>query len=130
MLNVLIVDDSSAVRVFLKEIVKTKLGHNVTEAENGLVALKIIKEKLPDVILLDLMMPVLDGVKFLELVRGDDNFSKLPIVVLSANNDRATIQKLSNLGISFFLLKPLVFQDAIDKINKYFTDIENSLNNT
>jgi CheY-like chemotaxis protein len=81
--SVLVVDDDEGIRETLQEVL-TAEGFDVTVAENGAVALEAMRSTLPDVVLLDLMMPVMSGWELLETVGGDESLRGTPIIVLSA----------------------------------------------
>jgi signal transduction histidine kinase/CheY-like chemotaxis protein len=82
---VLLVDDDAAARALTRKVLE-KEGWKVCEAENGVEALKCLERERPNLILLDLMMPVMDGFEFAEHVRLHDEWSSIPIVVLSAHD--------------------------------------------
>lgn len=91
--KVLVVDDEPSV-VMLMRFVLEKSGHTVTEAHNGLEALKLLgvdpaddAAELPDVVLLDVMMPVMDGLATAEAMRDHPRASKVPILVVTAKGD-------------------------------------------
>lgn len=81
--TVMVVEDDDETRAILRRILETR-GWTVFEANNGLRALELLEERIPDAILLDLMMPELDGFGVLERVREDDKYEKVPIIILTA----------------------------------------------
>jgi DNA-binding response OmpR family regulator len=81
--RVLVVDDDLDIREALAQILVAE-GYDVTEAANGLEALAEIDRQIPDVVLLDLMMPVLDGWKTLQILRRTPRHANVPVVILSA----------------------------------------------
>ena len=81
--NVLVVDDDRDIRDALSQIL-TEEGFDVTEAGNGLQALDAIAKRRPDVVLLDLMMPVMNGWQVLQTMKQSADLSTVPVVVLSA----------------------------------------------
>lgn len=88
-LNILLVEDNLIEIVKLKRaITHLAMSHNVTEVENGEVALQLLRENKvnPDLILLDLNMPKMNGLEFLSIVRQDEKFRHLPIVILTTSN--------------------------------------------
>lgn len=86
--KVLIVEDDRCIRESLCELF-TDEGFNVSTAEHGGQALKLLRSGLrPGVVLLDLMMPIMDGWEFLEVLRADDSFQLLPVIVVSAARDK------------------------------------------
>ncbi len=76
-------------------------------AENGYVGLQLAEEKEPDVILLDIMMPEMDGQQLIKTLRGDQQFHDLPIIIMSAVVGINDISNLLKLGATLFLAKPL-----------------------
>jgi len=84
--NVLVVDDDEAIREIMAEVLRDD-GYDVVCAENGDQAmLEIRKERTPDLVLLDLMMPVLSGWEVLEQLQANETLSRIPVVVVSAMN--------------------------------------------
>ena len=103
---ILVVDDNEANR----RMNKNKLileGFKVVEAADGREAVKKLEENIPDLMVLDLHLPVVDGFKVLSYMKGDDKYKKIPVLILSAYGDKSTIDKVMNLGASSFLLKTI-----------------------
>ncbi len=114
--KVLIVEDDS----FLREICVKKLikeGFNVQEAVDGEQALKMINEIIPDIILLDIILPALDGFQVLSAIRSDKNpkISKIPIIVLSNLGQDEDIDKAMKMGANNYLIKAHFTTDEIVK---------------
>jgi CheY-like chemotaxis protein len=91
--RVLVVDDDEDIRSSLTDVLVAE-GYEVGEAENGLEALREIDRSAPDIVLLDLMMPVLDGWKTLEILRLTPRYKDLPIVVVSAVNTPGAVDHI------------------------------------
>lgn len=104
--NVLIVEDNELNREILKEILSTE--YNVFEAENGEEGYQILQENYRDIsaVLLDLMMPVLDGFGFLEKVSNNRMLSSVPVIVLTSDYESNTEKTCTELGAVEFLSKP------------------------
>lgn len=106
--TMLIVDDDSLVRTAIRSLFSGDDGWEIVEAEDGLTALELLRGGLrPDLALLDLRMPRLDGHTFLTRVREDPHLRNMPVVVASGQQDRERIRSLAQLRISGYLLKPL-----------------------
>ncbi len=102
--KVLIVDDTE----FYQKAYKTKLlseGYITSVANNGVEALKALTADKPDLILLDLMMPVMDGFKVLQTVKANPNLQNIPIIVFSAKGASEEISKALQAGANDFLVK-------------------------
>ncbi|KIM08000.1 MAG: response regulator receiver protein [Sulfurovum sp. FS08-3] len=118
-LNVLIVDDDFINRTLLKSILKKNPGvSNMTEAENGSDALDKVKaDSTIDIVLLDIIMPILDGVEFLKIFRGNPIFNNIPVIVLSTDDTRKG--EVMDLGANDFLRKPIKEDDLFTKIRQW-----------
>jgi CheY-like chemotaxis protein len=111
--SVLVVDDETVVA----EISKRKLeahGYEVQTAENGIEAFKCLKSKIPDLILLDIQMPQMNGYSFIMEKVKIPEYVDIPVVVLTAYNEMEPLFKRH--GIKSYLLKPLKLQDVVDKV--------------
>ncbi len=104
MSRILITDDSSSQRIILVDIVE-KLGHEVETARNGEEALEKISANPPDCMLLDNLMPVMDGVQTLEALQARN--ITLPVIMLTADIQEWLKVRCLELGVSLFLNKPL-----------------------
>jgi CheY-like chemotaxis protein len=104
--HLLIVEDEEDIREILQGFFESE-GMVVSTAANGYEALRFLKSapRNPDVILLDLMMPVMSGPEFLKSIQSVQNFLTIPIVIMSADNQ--TAQKAKSLGQERFIRKPL-----------------------
>ncbi len=111
-MNLLVVDDE----VLIRDVVKTyseKEGFNVFEAENGIDALDIMANENIDIIVLDIMMPKMDGLSFLEKVRKVKN---IPVIILSARNDEYDKLKGFDLQADDYLTKPFSPKELMARI--------------
>jgi CheY-like chemotaxis protein len=102
--SVLVVDDDPDVRVMLETYLELE-GFDVLTASNGFDALQRLRDARPSVILLDLMMPVMDGVEFRRHQQGQPVLRDIPVVCLSARHDAK--QTATRLGVTDCLAKPL-----------------------
>jgi CheY-like chemotaxis protein len=123
MAKVLVVDDEPSV-VMLMRFVLEKSGHTVTEAHNGLEALAALgvdpenaAADLPDVVLLDVMMPVMDGLTAAEAMRDHPRASKVPILVVTAKGDLRQLFEAMPQVAGFFQkpFDPRLLREAVAK---------------
>ncbi|MDR1612836.1 MAG: response regulator [Planctomycetota bacterium] len=103
--SVLIVDDYPAVRRAIRDIV-VGLGLEVAEAENGLEAQDILKNRDFDLIVSDLVMPEMDGFELTEALRASSRQRRVPIVIISTHDDAKYIFRALRLGADDYLIKP------------------------
>lgn len=115
MAYVLVVDDDPADRWVLCEALDLE-GHEVAEAANGAEAIDKLEEGLPDLILLDIMMPRMDGWKFLDELRGRGYREHVRVVMVTALNDAETVGRTSREGVAH-IGKPFDLQELLDKVN-------------
>ena len=100
--EILIIDDAPSVRELLEMLLRPQ-GYDVILAENGWKGLQLYRQDHPDVILLDLNMPELDGVTVLKQIRSVD--LKQPVIVLTGETDPETERQVRELGVSEFIAK-------------------------
>lgn len=103
--KILIVDDNELNRDLLVSRMQ-KAGHQTTCAENGSQALEILEKEHCDLVLLDIMMPVMDGEETLQQIRANNKWKNLPIIMISAINDPDRIDKCIENGADDFITKP------------------------
>lgn len=124
MKKVLIVDDDEIIRVFVKRILSKKFGMDVVVAVNGVDGLNVLESERPDVVFLDVTMPVMDGVEFLEIVKKNAELKNIPIIVMSAISDKSVVARMLQLGIVDYLLKPLDYEGSSERIRQIFEKIK------
>ena len=118
---ILVVDDDRVNTLLVKNALLTK-GYEVLTAGDGLEALDVIKMKKPDLILLDVQMPNLDGYGFVmkKIANPDPAISKIPVIVLSAMGKTEPLFKRH--GVKAYLLKPIVVEEMLAKIQAVCPD--------
>lgn len=98
----------------------TKDGFNVEVAENGEKALEIVKRKKPDIILLDLIMPVKDGFQVLRELKEDDSLKNIKVVAVSNLGEKDDIERINKLGADGYIIKNSIsIYELVEKIKKY-----------
>jgi CheY-like chemotaxis protein len=102
--NILIVEDDSFIAVAYKEGLERE-GYAVEIAEDGESALLMMKKTAPDLVLLDLIMPVMDGFEVLRLMKEDELLQTIPVVILSNLGQETDIEKGKSLGAEDYLVK-------------------------
>jgi CheY-like chemotaxis protein len=91
--------------------------HELLEASGGGLALEIARERHPDVIVLDLMMPGITGYDVLEALQGDDATSDIPVLVLTAKSLRADRERSHGMGAAAFLTKPFLPNELCEMVD-------------
>jgi CheY-like chemotaxis protein len=115
--EVMVIEDDFAIRESLRELLEDQ-GYRVMWAANGKEALARLRAgHAPKLILLDLMMPVMDGTEFLRAQRLDPELAPIPVVVISA--DHGLEQKIRGLPADGYLAKPFELETLLDTVHRY-----------
>ena len=117
MKKIVLIDDDNAFRNITAEILKMA-GYDVEVAPNGKIGLELIYRLLPDLILCDINMPLLDGFGVMKIVAKDPQTSNIPIIFISSINDLSIIRQSMSLGADDFLVKPFQPSELITAIEK------------
>lgn len=116
--KVLIVDDSRTARLIAKEALSSEFDCQVFEARNGLQGLLIAQAQLPDLILLDITMDVMNGEEMLEQLNADPQLKDIPVIMLTAISDRNSVIRSVKLGAKAYIKKPFTAQQLIDSVKQ------------
>lgn len=115
---VLIVDDEREFTFIAGEILKSR-GIEVHEAHDGIQALKELRTFTPDVILMDMMMPGMDGMSLLQILQAKKQWSSIPVIIVSARVFPKDRENARRAGIDGFLEKPFSAQELQDAVHPY-----------
>ena len=118
--KVLIVDDDPLVRKLLTRLLEKRFGAQVREAVDGYAGFMAAEAEMPDLVLLDVSMPVVDGPALLEKMRADERFAKLPVVTISAAGEGETVMRMIDLGVIDYLRKPLNLAAVQKRLERVF----------
>jgi CheY-like chemotaxis protein len=121
--KILVVDDIPLNVLLVKKMLQP-LGFETSEAEDGAVAMEKIEADKPDLILLDLMMPRMDGFEVLRRLRASDDTKSIPVIILSALNSNDDVAKGISMGAEDYITKPIIMDrlqsSVIKQLNKLF----------
>jgi DNA-binding response OmpR family regulator len=121
MKKILIVDDEPNILMTLEYTFKKK-NFLVFIARDGEEALELLKTEQPNIILLDIMMPKVDGYETLEAIKKDENLKNCKVIFLSAKNKESDIKKGLSLGADAFMTKPFSIKKLVEKVEKLTTE--------
>jgi two-component system chemotaxis response regulator CheY len=119
-MSILVVDDFSTMRRIIKGLLQDLGFANITEADDGLTALSLLKAGNFDLLITDWNMPGMQGVELLRQVRADERMKKLPVLMLTAEAKRAQIVAAAQAGVSGYVIKPFTAATLREKIDKIF----------
>lgn len=115
--KLLTVDDSKAVRMLVKKAFR-ECDVEIVEATNGVEGLSVAGKEGPDLILLDVTMPVMDGVEMLTRLKGDNKTKDIPVIMLTAEGGRDNVLKIAKLGIRDYIVKPFKEKVLLEKAGR------------
>jgi len=118
MSKVLIAEDNPVNRELLRELLETR-GHSVTEASDGVEALKRIDESRPDILLLDLDMPILDGFATVRRIRENSTIAALPVLAVTAYAMQGDREKVLSSGFDGYLSKPIQSRLLFEEMDRF-----------
>lgn len=120
--RVMVVEDEPENRLFIGLMLRTE-GYDVQEAEDGRCALEMLEQQpLPELILLDVMMPGLNGWQVFEQIRQNDRWAGIPVVMLTALAQRSDVERAVQLGVDGYLTKPFEPADLIHTIEETLSE--------
>jgi CheY-like chemotaxis protein len=112
--QIFIVDDDEDDRfIFENALKETGIPAVVSQMANGLELLALLKAKIPNMIFLDVNMPLMDGLTALEQIRINDSYKHVPIIVFSTSDNPTTVRSAYELGARLYLKKPDLYEDYI-----------------
>ena len=116
-LKVLTVDDSKTIRMIVKKAFK-QYDCEIFEAENGLEGLAMTAKEKPDLIVLDITMPVMNGIEMLERLKGEATLKDIPVIMLTAESGKDNVMQIVKMGVKDYMVKPFKGEDLIGRVEK------------
>ena len=111
-------DDTIELMKFNRVMESLNYNHQVIESQNGFDAIQVLTTKgiIPDIIILDLNMPKINGLEFLSILKNDERLKYIPAIILTTSNNLKDIQECHKIGIAGYIVKPLKYDDYVKKI--------------
>jgi two-component system chemotaxis response regulator CheY len=126
MSNILVVEDSPTMRQLISFAMKRIPRSKVIEASDGVEALKKLTAEKIDIILADINMPVMDGLKLVSLIRGNPEYKDIPVIMITTEGAEEDRKKAMAIGANDYLSKPIQTQELIRLVRKYLGGSESS----
>ncbi|MBU0757731.1 MAG: response regulator [Nanoarchaeota archaeon] len=115
--TVLVVDDDEDILYSVKKLLTKKANYDVITANGGKECMETLKKGKPDIILLDIMMPGMDGWDVVEKIHEDKSLQNIPIIFLTAKDDKLT-QTVASISVEDYIIKPVDVDLLIKRIEK------------
>ncbi len=119
--QILLIEDEDNVRQMVSRLL-TKNSYEVKEAVDGLDGLRVLENELPDLIIVDVMMPNLDGMTFTRALKTRRETQAIPIIFLTAKGDPRSMIEGINVGAKFYVTKPFQMEDLLSKVKKVLSE--------
>jgi DNA-binding response OmpR family regulator len=116
-LKVLTVDDSKTIRMVVKKAFKT-FDCELFEGENGVEGLAAAAREKPDLIVLDITMPVMDGKEMLAKLKGEPALKNIPVIMLTAESGKDNVMEIVKMGVRDYMVKPFKGEELIERATK------------
>lgn len=123
-MTVLVVDDDSGARALMRRVLVRDFNAHVIEADDGVTGLERLLAEPVDLLLLDIKMRVMDGLRTLEAVRRSPKYSQLPVVMLTGLADQERVARAMQLGVTDFIVKPLVPAALRARLSRVLGDVQ------
>jgi len=120
--SILVVEDSPTMRQLISFAMRRIPKSGVIEATDGVDALKKLSTEKVDIILADINMPVMDGLKLISLVRGNPSYKDIPIIIITTEGAEEDRKKALAIGANDYLAKPIQTQQLVKLVKKYLPD--------
>jgi two-component system cell cycle response regulator len=115
--KILTVDDSKTVRIIVRKAFKS-YDCEILEAGNGVEGLAVAAKEMPDMILLDITMPVMDGVEMLTKLKSDPQLKGIPVMMLTAEGGKENVLKIAKIGVRDYIVKPFKEDVLVEKVGR------------
>jgi two-component system cell cycle response regulator DivK len=122
---ILYVEDNFENKLFVRRVIES-MGHDMLEAENGLDSLVIAAEKIPDLILMDVNIPGMDGLETTAKMKQNPRLSHIPVIALTANAMKGDKERCLAAGCDGYMQKPVGVSDLRREITRYSANMVNS----
>jgi two-component system chemotaxis response regulator CheY len=119
--NILVVEDSPTMRQLIGFAIKRISGAKVIEATDGVDALKKLSSEKIDIILADINMPIMDGLKLVSLVRGNPSYKNIPVIMITTEGAEEDKNKALAIGANAYLTKPIQTQELMKLVNSFIS---------
>jgi len=115
--KILIIDDDHLISMFMNRKLN-KLGYECKACLDPREAIQIIQEFKPNLIFLDVMMPVINGIELAHIIKNTESISNIPIIIISAKSNKQDINSAYNIGVHKYIFKPITLSEVINEIEE------------
>lgn len=122
--KILVVDDDFTSRRVMEKVIRKEWNCNVFQAEDGSEALKVMLKEMPELVILDLVMPFMNGIQVLQTMRKSPRLAKTNVLACTAVSDNKVVKEILKLGVSDYMMKPITQDVLLEKISKILAEAD------
>ncbi|MBT8350223.1 MAG: response regulator [Deltaproteobacteria bacterium] len=119
-LKILTVDDSKTIRMIVKKAFRP-YDCVLHEGENGVEGLAVASREKPDLIVLDITMPIMSGIEMLEKLKSESSLQDIPVIMLTAESGKENVMQIVKMGVTDYMVKPFKGEQLIERVEKILT---------
>jgi DNA-binding response OmpR family regulator len=112
--KILTVDDSKTIRMIVKKAFRP-YNCELFEGENGVEGLAIAAKEMPDLIILDITMPVMNGIEMLGKLKAENDLKDIPVIMLTAESGKENVMQIVKMGVKDYIVKPFKGEQLIER---------------
>jgi DNA-binding response OmpR family regulator len=116
-IKILAVDDSITIRKLIRKAFR-EYNCDILEAPNGVEGLALVNKEKPQLIILDITMPVMDGVEMLSRLKNESELKKIPVIMLTAEGGKEHVTKVVRMGVQDYIVKPFKQDELLERTQK------------
>jgi len=118
-LKILTVDDSKTIRMIVKKAFRP-YDCEMFEGENGIEGLAVASKEKPDLIVLDITMPIMSGTEMLEKLKSEPSLKDIPVIMLTAESGKDNVMNIVKMGVKDYMVKPFKGEQLIERVERLF----------
>ncbi len=115
--KILIVDDDFASRRLVEQIIRSKFTCDISHAQDGSEGLQTMLREAPDLVILDMVMPFMNGMQVLETMKRSANLSQIPVIACTAVGDTSVAKQIISYGVKHYIVKPIDKNTLVEKVS-------------
>lgn len=115
--KILIVDDDFASRRLVEQIIRSKFTCDISHAQDGSEGLQTMLREAPDLVILDMVMPFMNGMQVLETMKRSANLSQIPVIACTAVGNTSVAKQIISYGVKHYIVKPIDKNTLVEKVS-------------
>jgi len=114
--KILVVDDDYSSRRLIEKILRSNFNFQIVQAEDGSEALRTMLKEQPDLVILDMLMPFMNGVQVLKTMKKSNELNQIPVIACTGVGDDKIVKQVINYGVLGYIMKPIKQKALVEKV--------------